>query len=239
MSSGSLSSNKGIFGQAGEQSNMTSVQWFSDGTAVTGGGNGQLYHWQGRELQKAVQVHGSGQAVHSLIIVNDKVFSGGKDNKVVELDSAFNKVKEHVLQSYPRALDMHEGNLLVGTHDGVITEIKANGSQTRLMESHYDGEVWGLCVDSSNNIVVSSADDNQVKAWSVQQRKCVGTGTVDKVKGPVRKAAQGASTLAVTGTNQQSRALAFNNVNGHIAVGHNDGRVTVRTGQHRRYTRRC
>ena len=230
MSSGALTNNKGLFGQAGEQSNMTSVQWLSDGSAVTGGGNGQLYNWRGRELQKTVQVHGAGQAVHSLIIVNDKIFSGGKDNKVVELDASFNKVKEHVLQSYPRALDVHDGNILVGTHDGVITEIKANGSQTRLMESHYDGEVWGLAVDSSSHIVLSSADDNQIKAWNVQQRKCVGTGTIDSVKGPVRKAAQGASTLAVTGTNQQSRAIAFNNTNGHVAVAHNDGRVTVRTG---------
>ena len=60
LNSGTLEGRKGIFGNAGEQSNMTSVQWLSDGTAVTGAGNGQLYLWKDRQLQKTVQVN-SGQ----------------------------------------------------------------------------------------------------------------------------------------------------------------------------------
>jgi WD40 repeat protein len=229
LDNGVLKENRGIFGQAGEQSNMTSVQWLSDGTAVTGAGNGQLYHWSGKELQKTVQVHGTGQAVHSLIIVNDRILSGGKDNKVVELSSSFAVVKEHTLPSYPRALDLHRDNILVGTRDGSITEIKSDGTKTVLMESHNDGEVWGLAVDSTNNLVVSAGDDNQIKVWSIQQRKSIATGVIDEKKGPQRKAGYGASTLATTGTNQQARSVALNNLNGHVAIGLNDGRVSIRT----------
>lgn len=225
-----LEGNKGLFLKAGEQSNMTSIQWLNDGCAITGGGNGQLYRWKARELQNTVQVHGPGQAVHALIIVNDKVLSGGKDNKVYELDASLNKVKEHTLMSYPRALDINSGNILVGTRDGCIIEISSAGTQTKLMESHYDGEVWGVVVDSTNHLVITTGDDNQIKVWNSEQRKCVGTGTIDKTKGPQRKAGSGASTLATTGTNQQARSLALNTSNGNLAVGHNDGRVTVRTG---------
>ena len=230
LNSGVLTGNRGIFGQAGEQSNMTSAQWFSDGTALTGGANGQLYRWRGKELQKTVQVHGAGQAVHALIIIGDKVLSGGRDNKIIELDSNLSKVKEWSLPSYPRALDRNGSTILVGTRDGTITEISSDGSQAKLMESHNDGEVWGLIVDSNNHLIVSTGDDNQVKVWNAQQRKCVGTGTLDRVKGEVRKAGYGASTLATTGCNQQARGLGFNTSNGHIAIGHNDGRVTIRSG---------
>lgn len=224
---GVLESQKGLFGQAGEQSNMTAAAWLNDGTAVTGAANGQLYHWRGRELQRTVQVHGAGQAVHALVIVNDRVFSGGKDNKVVELSSALAKVREHVLDSYPRAIDMDNNNLLVGTRDGRITEIKADGSKTVLMESHNDGEVWGLALTQDGHIV-TSADDNQIKTWNPQQRKCVATGKIDSKSGPQRKAGFGASTLATTGVNQQARGVAVSSTNGHVAVGHNDGRVTIR-----------
>ena len=225
---GVLEGQKGLFGKAGEQSNMTSAAWLSDGTAVTGAANGQLYHWRGRELQRTVQVHGQGQAVHALAIVGDRVFSGGKDNKLVELDAQLVKVKEHVLDSYPRAVDVHGGNVLVGTRDGRITEIRPDGSKVVLMESHNDGEVWGLALTGDGHLV-TSADDNQVKAWNPSQRKCAATGTVDSTKGPQRKAGYGASTLATTGVNQQARGVAVNSSNGHVAVGHNDGRVTIRT----------
>jgi WD40 repeat protein len=33
------------------------------------------------------------------------------------------------------------------------------------MESHSDGEVWGLAV-VNNDVVVTSGDDNRIKAWS-------------------------------------------------------------------------
>jgi microtubule-associated protein-like 6 len=228
LKNGLLESQKGLFGQAGEQSNMTSAGWLADGTAVTGAANGQLYHWRGRELQKTYAVHGAGMPVHALAIIQDRIFSGGKDNKLIELNSSLTKVKEHVLDSYPRAVDMHNNNILVGTRDGRITEIRPDGSKVTLMESHNDGEVWGMSL-TSDGLVVTTADDNQIKAWNPSQRKCVATGTIDSTKGPQRKAGSGASTLATTGVNQQARGVAVNTSNGHVAIGHNDGRVTIRT----------
>ena len=41
------------------------------------------------------------------------------------------------------------------------------------MESHNDGEVWGLDIDE--NFVYTSGDDNQVKKWDPSSRKCVET----------------------------------------------------------------
>jgi hypothetical protein len=47
-----------------------------------------------------------------------------------------------------------------------------------LMESHNDGEVWGLDMNESH--VFSSGDDNQVKQWDPFERKCVATAIVNE-----------------------------------------------------------
>jgi len=60
-----------------------------------------------------------------------------------------------------------------------------------LMESHNDGEVWGLDIDNAN--VFTSGDDNQVKKWDPMARKCIETAIVSD---EVRKAKKNrASTL--------------------------------------------
>lgn len=45
------------------------------------------------------------------------------------------------------------------------------------MDSHSDGEVWGLAVIDSET-VLTSGDDNQIKAWSVSNRQAVSKATV-------------------------------------------------------------
>lgn len=95
------------------------------------------------------------------------------------------------------------------------------------MESHSDGEVWGLSV-VNNDVVVTSGDDNKIKTWSVSKRKCISKGTVSKEARKVKRG--GASTLSTFPDSQCSRALAYNSKNGHVAVGHNDGTLTIRAG---------
>lgn len=48
------------------------------------------------------------------------------------------------------------------------------------MQSHSDGEVWGLDVNPSNaNVICTSGDDNKVKTWDINARKCKATGTLN------------------------------------------------------------
>jgi WD40 repeat protein len=95
------------------------------------------------------------------------------------------------------------------------------------MESHFSGEVWGLAV-INNDQVVTSGDDNQLKTWSISQRKCIARGTICNEARKVKRG--GASSLTVFADSQCARALAYNPSNGHIAVGHNDGTLTIRAG---------
>jgi WD40 repeat protein len=125
-----------------------------------------------------------------------------------------------------RAIDVYNGKMLVGVRNGFIYEVDlATQSKTTIMESHSDGEVWGLSV-VNNDQVITSGDDNKIKLWSVSKRKCEATGRICDEDRKVKRG--GASTLSTFADSKCSRALAYNSSNGHIAVGHNDGTLTIR-----------
>jgi WD40 repeat protein len=116
--------------------------------------------------------------------------------------------------------------MLVGLRDGTICQVDlASQGRKTVMESHSDGEVWGLAIASSDN-VITSGDDNKLKTWSVSQRKCIARGQICDQDRKVKRG--GASTLSTLPDSKCSRAVAYNPTNGHVAVGHNDGTLTVR-----------
>ena len=67
-----------------------------------------------------------------------------------------------------------------------------------------------------------------MKAWNVKTRKCIDNGIVNTVAHSLKR--RGASSLTSFPDSQCARAIAFNKSNGHIAVGHNDGTLTIRGG---------
>jgi WD40 repeat protein len=147
------------------------------------------------------------------------------------LDRNFAETRFIEVGACPRALDIQESMILVGLRDGSILTISAEDIKHILMESHSDGEVWGLEVDQSTpNTIITTGDDNKVMVWDTLQRRCVAKGTLDIAQGPERKPGFGASTLASARPNQQARAVSLNPANGHLAIGHNDGHVTIREG---------
>ena len=101
----------------------------------------------------------------------------------------------------------------------------ATNEKAEIMQSHSDGEVWGLSVVNQDTLL-TSGDDNQLKAWSVSQRKCVANGIISAEARKVKR--RGASSLTQFADSQCSRAIAYNPGNGQVAVGHNDGTLTIR-----------
>ena len=75
------------------------------------------------------------------------------------------------------------------------------------MTSHSDGEVWGLSVPT-DDLVLTSADDNQIIGWSPSQKKQIARGTVSTVAKSLKR--RGASSLTSFPDSQCSRAISFN-----------------------------
>jgi WD40 repeat protein len=97
------------------------------------------------------------------------------------------------------------------------------------MNSHSDGEVWGLSV-VDDCTVTTTGDDNRIMTWDINSRKCASIGTICNEARKVKRG--GASSLTTFADSQCARAVAVCPQNGHVAVGHNDGTLTVRAGIH-------
>lgn len=107
------------------------------------------------------------------------LYSGGKDGRVCITDtSSMECTKAIEFGHLPRAIDVCGGKLIVGLRTGSIVETDLeSGEMTTIMQSHNDGEVWGLAL--AEDAVYTSGDDNQVKKWDPFTRTCIDTAVVN------------------------------------------------------------
>lgn len=220
---GGLSMKKGVFG-GNKMTSMVSVNFGRDGRCFSGSIDGSVYVWNGNSCAKSVSI--TTGFVNSICVAEDKILAGGKDSIIV-LDSNLAKTGNIAVGAQVRALDTDGTNILVGLRDGTILEVSSDGSNNNiLMQSHSDGEAWGLAICPHTGLVVTSCDDNKIMTWDPQARKCVATAIINQVPG-VKKKIGGASTLSVFPPNQQGRAVGISSKNGHVAVGVNNGEVHI------------
>lgn len=225
----SLKGEKGLFEGKGEMTSFACIAYDNNGVAYTGGVNSLIYVWNGKNLSSTIKAH-SGGFICALRFVEGKLYSGGKDGNMVITNTSSLTVEKTISFNNVliRAIDVQGGKALVGLRDGTIyhTDL-SSGSKNVIMESHSEGEVWGLA-PADDNHVVTTGDDNKIKAWNIATRKCVVTG---KISSESRKAPKGgASSLTDLPDSQCARAVAVNPSSGHVAVGHNDGTLTIRQG---------
>ena len=102
-------------------------------------------------MAKAIKAHGAG--VTAIVASEGRLVSGGKDKRICIISAQGGAFKLEkfidISSSFPRSLDLFNGNLLVGLRNGSIVEFKdalteENPAEKVLMQSHFEGEVWGL-----------------------------------------------------------------------------------------------
>lgn len=219
---------KGIYGKNGNPTSHCCVAWDNEGTCFTGGANSHIYVWKDKELQSTYDVHGEG-FICAIKWVGGKVISGAKDGMIVVSDPTDGKAERSInVEQLVRSVDLKGGNILAGLRNGTILEISSSDAKKEIMVSHSSGETWGLDIVDDNTFV-TSGDDNQLFAWSIKNRKS--TQAAEICDEDAQSKSGGASSLTEFAPSKCARAVAVNSAgNGHVAVGHNDGRVTVRGG---------
>ena len=71
-----------------------------------------------------------------------------------------------------RAIDVEGDQALVGCRDGTIYQVTLSSEEKiTIMNSHSDGEVWGLAVIDKETII-TSGDDNKICVWNVELKSC-------------------------------------------------------------------
>lgn len=222
---------KGVHGDAGKPTSHCSITWDDQGNCYSGGANSRIYHWKYEscfKLQKTYDVHGRGFCC-AIRYCDGKVLSGAKDGKVIISNPESGEAERSIdVGCLVRSVDMHGGSIIAGLRNGNIIEICEQNKITEIMKSHSDGEAWGLDICPQGNIV-TSGDDNNLYTWSIKDRKSIGHGDICDEDAEPKKSK--ASSLTKYAASKCARAVAINaGGNGHVAVGHNDGRVTIRGG---------
>lgn len=217
---------KGLYGSAGKATSHSCVTYDEKGTCYSGGANGKIHAWKNRSLIKAYGVHGEG-FVGAIKVFEGFVYSGGKDgNVIVSNPNSGDVVRTVELGHTIRAIDYLDGTIVVGDKDGTISEITSDDDVNIIMNSHSEGETWGLDLTNDGKIV-TTGDDNKVMVWSLEDRMLLNQDRISDKKKKTKKG--GASTMSTFAASQCARAVSVNqNGNGNVAIASNTGEITIR-----------
>lgn len=145
------------------------------------------------------------------------------------MSKGYEVVKTFDIEGFAVSLDYFNGKFLVANCNGKVISInEGTGEKTEIMQAHSTGETWGLAI-SPQGTVYTTADDNKVLEFNPKTKKVSSIGTINEKPGKKYRIG-GASTLSVLPPNQQSRAVAVSK-SGHVALGLNDGTLSIRSGK--------
>ena len=142
----------GVMGRTNAATTFTSITFDEEGFCYSGGDNGQIQVWADScQAVKCIKAHSAG--ITGIEATQGKLISGGKDKRVCIMSAAGGNFKLEkfvdISGSFPRSIDFFNGNLLVGLRNGSILEFKDvmtsdSPVENCLIQSHFEGEVWGL-----------------------------------------------------------------------------------------------
>jgi len=166
--------------------------------------------------------------VSAITYKDGKIYSGGKDKQIIVSDPSSGEAERTIQADHlVRAIDVLGDKILCGLLSGSIVEFEGDSPNT-LMQGHSMGEAWGLCPIGDDEFA-TTGDDNMVKVWSISKKECIYAGEVCNENAKPRKGK--ASTLSRLAASKCARAIAYDQGTGNLAIGHNDGRVTIRSSK--------
>lgn len=239
-------SQKGTFGKA-QQCNLTCLSFDEEGWCYTGGDNGLIQVWSNDcTVVKSVKAHA--HTVTALATEGNKLISGSKDQKVaiISIAAGGNFKLEKLIDisgieslaslplNTPKSVDFFKGNLLIGLRNGSILQLKnalesEQKEPTVIVQSHFEGEAWGL-TELNDNTIITVCDDNRVMMFDTNEKKFVRGGKISAksaMKDPARKSL--AASASKMSPNKQGRCVAASAKHNHLVVCSNLGKVSIRS----------
>lgn len=197
-------------GKSASTVSHSSVVWskIKEAAIFTAGADGKLYHWENAAVVKMHEIcKGAVQSICSYMEGKQEVLLVGANNKAVFQFSfdgkAIQKLKEVQLEAVARSIDYYEGNVLCGLKNGdIIVSSLKDWKPEVIMQSHSEGECWGLEVihlDNGEIRVLTAADDNRILSYDLKKRGNLAEGFVKVENGKKKsktKVMGGASSMS-------------------------------------------
>mmetsp|Transcript_20183 Transcript_20183/g.18324 ORF Transcript_20183/g.18324 Transcript_20183/m.18324 type:complete len:1166 (+) Transcript_20183:2-3499(+) len=161
---------------------------------ISGSTSGHFYIWRDRKLDRMVRAHELG--VTCLISIKGFVLSASKDGFIKLWSSNLEHIKSFNLKDAdipPMAFCIRSLDALLSTDFSNITRILSvttggevfevaaiSGSITLINESHFTGQLWGLCTHPTDpDIFATCGDDKTIRIWSINQRRIIRKAIID------------------------------------------------------------
>jgi WD40 repeat protein len=165
-----------------------------------------------------------------LRLKDGNILTAGKDKLIKQWGADFGESSANVsVASYARSLAEGPNGFHAGLREGQIVHFASgcSGSPNTIVDCHWDGELWGIACDPNNKAQFTTAgEDNTIITWDKNAHKVVSRGEFSKEKGKRRRRTR-ASTTSAHGVNHCARSVAFSSDSSTIALGTNDGKVSI------------
>nr|XP_034966373.1 echinoderm microtubule-associated protein-like 6 [Zootoca vivipara] len=177
---------KGVIGslEDAKMQTMLSVAFGANNLTFTGAINGDVYVWKDHFLIRLVAKAHTGPVFTMYTTLRDGlIVTGGKERPTKEggavklWDQEMKRCRAFQLETGQivecvRSVCRGKGKILVGTKDGEIIEIgEKNGVSNLLIDSHMEGEIWGLATHPSKDIFISASNDGTARIWDLCDKK--------------------------------------------------------------------
>ncbi|KAG5190289.1 quinon protein alcohol dehydrogenase-like superfamily [Tribonema minus] len=178
---GDVQSKKGIFGKLGTSTTAISCAWVG-AHAVTGMADGSLYLWKRVMAYMAASTPGGSSG--GLRSGAGALVTGGRDGRVLIWDDQLQHMHafdlsaatgvDAPLKAEVRSVAAKGGKILVGTGGSEVMEIAiASGTARKLLQAHYQGEMWGLAPHPLLPRVATACADGTIRVWDATARALV------------------------------------------------------------------
>lgn len=153
---------------------------------IFGASDGSLLVFSNMKLLKSIKAHEG--PIYSLCLSNEEhdetIHSGGKDGKIFSWSSdsilyGTNPIEIKWIQgnetvSGIRSLCAQDSNLLIGTENSEIFELRASVLK-KVTQGHSTGELWGVatCPIKKSKEFSTCGDDRRLLIWDYVKRRCI------------------------------------------------------------------
>ena len=223
---------KNLYDKSDGTNIFTAVTYTEKGMCLIGDDKGEIRIYDGEKKKHTLSInHGS---IQNLTTSNQfhKIYVSTSENYVyIFKDSGdYDKLDKFIMNSIVKSLDVNEDeDIVMGLKNGdiIIKHYKdKNQIEEVFLKTHSVGEVGGV-VFVPDSRAVSSGGDNQILVWNLRSKKCENYSLINEVR-PIYES-DSLKKFSFPPSNRSS-CISYNKSKGHIAIGIDDGSISIRAG---------